>query len=308
MPNTLAHIGAQLPLTRAVFKNVDPRWVAFGLLIPDLPWIFQRLIHMTLPHAPVIDVRAYMVVMSTPLFCLLLSAGISLLVQNSAIVFGILTLESLLHEFLDCFQQKGGVGIPFFGPFDWSSYSWPIFPMDGWISTLLTIAGILSLTLVFSGKTRYPGPVLFESRGLAWRISISIMFLGIYSIGPLLFAEAAIQGNVHDLAVWRGDIPRSGMQIHFDRANYTPGPVSGEGGITDDFNQVPIRILGINESKPVLVSTIATFSDPNTLTVEDYVVHPPGRRFWYTIAGLLGVLAIWAFPLFRKPADLQRED
>lgn len=299
MPNTLAHIGAQLPITRAVSRKVDPRWVALGLLVPDLPWIFQRLIHLVHPAAPVIDVRAYVVVMSTPVFCILLSAFFSLLVRNSAIVFAVLTLESLFHEFLDCFQAKGGVGVPFLGPFNWTSFSWPAFPMDGWVSNLLTLSGVVMVLLLLLGKWKYPTTIRPARSGWHWRTPLVATFLASYCIAPLAFKEAAIRGNVHDLAVWRGDLPRTGMQIHFDRANYVPGATPGEGGITDDFNEQPIRIIGIEEDQPSLVSTVATFADDSTLFVTDYVVHPPGRRFWYSIVGLVGVFLIWLIPLFR---------
>lgn len=299
MPNTLAHIGAQLPVTRAVSSKVDPRWVALGLLIPDLPWIFQRLIHLVFPQAPAIDIRAYVVVMSTPIFCMLLSAGISLLVKNSALVFAILAVESLLHEFLDCFQEKGGVGVPLLGPINWTSFSWPAFPMDGWISNLLTLSGALVILLLLLGKWKYPTTIRPARTGWQWRAPVVILFLASYIIGPMAFKEAAIRGNVHDLAVWRGDLPRMGMQIHFDRANYVPGSKPGESGITDNFNEDPIRIIGIQEEQPSLISTIATFSDEETLIADDYVVHPPGRRFWYTITGLIGVGLIWLIPLFR---------
>jgi len=77
MPNTLAHIGAQLPLFQRLMPAADPRWIALGLLIPDLLWILQRILISTTTLDPV-QVRAYVVSMSAPFFYLLLSAAISL--------------------------------------------------------------------------------------------------------------------------------------------------------------------------------------------------------------------------------------
>ncbi len=298
MPNTLAHIGAQLPATQWIFRKADPRWAALGLLIPDLPWIFQRIIHIVAQDAPVIDVRAYVVVMSTPIFCLILSGAIALLFKGSRWVFFFLSINCIAHELLDAIQEKGGVGVPFFGPVHWQSYSWPVFPMDGWISTLLTVLGAITLIWVIVGKLKFPG-IAFQENLTKARLWISTVLLMVYTIGPWFFMQAAIDGNVHDLKVWSGTIPRTGMQIHFDRANFHPGKEGLAGGITDNFNSEPIRIEGIESDVPVLISTIATFKNETTLVAGDYVVHPKGKRFWYTIAGLIGVGTLWIYPLIR---------
>ena len=303
MPNTLAHIGAQLPLTRILFSKVDPRWVTLGLLIPDLPWIYQRLVLYFLPTVSPIDVRAFVVVMSTPLFCMLFSAAIALLFRGSRWIFILLSLQCLLHLLLDCIQEKGGVGVPFFGPFDWQSFSWPLFPMDGWISTLLTCAGGCCILWLLRGKL--PNSTLgFPGYRIRWRILGSTILVLIYTLAPLALMQNAVEANVHDLKLWSGSMPRTGMQAHFDRANFIPGPIVGVGEIQDVFNPEPIPIMGIDLQQRALISTIATFKDETTLVAGDYVIHPTGRRFWFTIAGLAGVALFWIYPCLKKIPDI----
>ena len=43
MPNTLAHLGVGGVLTRSLVPDADLRWVYIGCVIPDVPWILQRV-------------------------------------------------------------------------------------------------------------------------------------------------------------------------------------------------------------------------------------------------------------------------
>ena len=59
MPNTLAHLGVQGFITHAAIKDAEPKWIAFGCLIPDLPWILQRAIAVLLPQVDGYELRLY---------------------------------------------------------------------------------------------------------------------------------------------------------------------------------------------------------------------------------------------------------
>ena len=44
MPNTLAHLCVQGIATRSLIKDADLKWIYTGCVIPDVPWILQRVI------------------------------------------------------------------------------------------------------------------------------------------------------------------------------------------------------------------------------------------------------------------------
>ena len=295
MPNTLAHIGAQFPISRGISRSWDPRWIALGLLLPDVPWILQRIALIALPFLSPITVRSYVVVLSTPLFCAVIAACIALCFENGRTIFRILFFQSLLHLVFDAFQQKGGVGVHFLAPFSWHAFSFPAYSMNGWLTHLLTLSGLIILILLLAGKIRFPKldrPLLNQPR----RIVPAILLLAIYSLGPLLLRHQVIDANVHDLKTWKGDGPRTGVTVHFDRAHYFPGD---PGSIQDDFNPVPIPIIGVELPRESTISTEAVFINEDTLWTATYVVHPRGERLTYTLLGLIGILLFWGYPVFK---------
>lgn len=296
MPNTLAHIGIQLPLGKAINRKWDPRWIALGLLIPDLPWILQRIIDGLLPQISPISLRAYVVAMTTPLFCLFLCASIALLFRGAKSIFTILAVQSILHLLLDAAQEKGGVGIPFIAPFSWESYSFPLFSMHGWVSTLLTFSGIIFLILTLTGKLHFSKLDSFNFKK-SIRISASALMFLIYIIAPFALSKQVIENNVHDLKTLSGDISRIGKSVHFDRAQFIPGKPAT---LQDQRVATPVPIIGINLHQPATISTTAVFVDERTLQTESYIIHPSGLRFSYTLFGLLGVMILWIYPLLKK--------
>ena len=47
MPNTLGHLGVQGFATRCLYKDAHLGWVYVGCVLPDFPWIVQRLVMAT---------------------------------------------------------------------------------------------------------------------------------------------------------------------------------------------------------------------------------------------------------------------
>ena len=294
MPNTLAHIGVQLPLFRRLMPAADPRWIVLGLLIPDLPWILQRILISTTTLDPV-QVRAYVVSMSAPFFCLLLSAAISLPFRRRWQVFGILSVHCVLHLVLDSLQDKAHLGVLFLAPLHWQTYQWELFSMDGWVSILLTLLGALTLLSGFWGGLKFPGIALdAHCRMRTWFTSLLLAITYLWL--PVFCMETVIASNVHDLRVWDGSEQRTGQVVHFDRAWYAPGTEVGIGSIRSAVSRDPVAIEGIHQSEPALVSTTAIFRDEETLLAGEVTVHPPQRRFYTTLLGLLGILWIWLLP------------
>ena len=106
MPNTLAHIGLQAIVTRAVFRGADLKWVYLGVVIPDLPWILRRAEGVFLPNISAYDARLYATVQSTLVLSLVLCAALACFPIRWRAVFAILALGSLMHLLLDSLQEK----------------------------------------------------------------------------------------------------------------------------------------------------------------------------------------------------------
>ena len=70
MPNTLIHIGVQGLIYRTLSKEFDLRYVLLACVIPDLPWIMQRLVRAVAPGVDRIDLVLYSGVQSSLFFCL----------------------------------------------------------------------------------------------------------------------------------------------------------------------------------------------------------------------------------------------
>ena len=57
MPNTLAHMGVARLTSLALFRDADAKWIYIGCVIPDIPWIIQRLVASILPGTNLLDLR-----------------------------------------------------------------------------------------------------------------------------------------------------------------------------------------------------------------------------------------------------------
>ena len=73
MPNTLAHFGIQGVATRMIIRNADLKWIIFGTIIPDIPWITNRILLTIVPSIDPINLRVYVIAQSSLFFCLILS-------------------------------------------------------------------------------------------------------------------------------------------------------------------------------------------------------------------------------------------
>ncbi len=65
MPNTLAHLGVQGLTTRSLLKDADYKWIYLGCIIPDLPWILQRIVMYVYPGIDPYDLRLFVIIQST---------------------------------------------------------------------------------------------------------------------------------------------------------------------------------------------------------------------------------------------------
>ena len=119
MPNTLVHLGIQGLGNRLVSTRIDLKWVFLGCIIPDLPWIFRRVIIGLNSAIDRYDVLLYSAVQASLLFCLLLALACALVSEKPRLVFAILAVNSLIHLLLDAVEIKWGNGVLLLAPLNW---------------------------------------------------------------------------------------------------------------------------------------------------------------------------------------------
>jgi len=113
MPNTIAHFAINGLLTRAVISHADFKWIYLGCVIPDLPWILQRVVQSLPMPINLYDLRAYCVAQSSLILCLVICGAFSMLAKQRSKVFGILAMGCALHLLLDALQVKWANGVHF---------------------------------------------------------------------------------------------------------------------------------------------------------------------------------------------------
>ena len=137
MPNTLLHLAVQGPISRALFRKADLKWVFAGLIIPDLPWILQRVLRRLSLEPDIYNLKLYGIVQSSFFFCVLLAAGLAMLSASFWKTWALMAFNSGLHLLLDALEQKGGNGVCFFAHASWRMTDWDLLPAEGPVMALL---------------------------------------------------------------------------------------------------------------------------------------------------------------------------
>lgn len=292
MPNTLAHIGAQGWMGRAVFKRADLPWILLGLTVPDLPWMLQRLIRGLFPGIDPYDLRAYVIVQASFFGCLLLCGAVSIIAQDTKRVFFVVSVNALFHLLLDAAQTKWADGVHLFAPFSWKPICFGWFWLEDWLGLTLTAAGavFIAFSCRFLPKTR-PGfrwkPV---QRPLA-----ALLFLGAYFAAPVWLQDGPYHADNHFIRTLADRADRAGKTVEFDRNKLQS---TSEGMVLKTFFGEEIRLTGNLPNAPGILSLKGRFTDPQSLEVEQFHFHTPFRD-WFSYAGLAWLLFFWVVLFFR---------
>lgn len=296
MPNTLAHLGAQAILTRAAIPGADLKWVWAGCILPDLPWILQRLVEGRIPGLMAFDLRLYAVVQSS-LFVTLLGAGaLSLLSRRPGRTFATLALGAVLHLLLDATETKWANGALIFAPISWELLSFGFYWPDSWTSHLLTLLGAAHVAHA-AWKSRRLRPALVP---LPRYGTLAAGLCAVYMLLPLAFLERAAAEDLHHVATLRGDVARSGRPIEIDRGQVLAADAAGAVIRPGTGPSLAVIAAGLGDARTVSVR--GRFVDHDTIRATALHVHAAGQRDRLTIAGLLIVLAWWVVWAWRAGA------
>ena len=290
MPNTLAHIGIQSLATRSIIKNADFKWILIGCIIPDVPWILQKLILVAF-KVDIYDLRLYATVQASFFFCIILSFLLATFAKGYWRVFIILSINSFLHLILDSLQTKWANGVHLFAPFNWQLINFGLFWPENIVTYILTAFGFLYFWM------KWPDSVKSKTE-LAFRPVPIIIILSIYVCLPFLFLSGPEDADNHYVKTLRSIETREGKYIEVDRAGYI---INNKKNILSTYANEKIEVEGIKEtSSKNNVSIQGTFIHHKLIKVSNYHTHYATFRDIASYAGLFLVLLYWFCNILNK--------
>ena len=291
MPNTLIHIAIQTPISRTISPKTEIPWLLVGAIIPDIPWIFQRILLAANIADPYL-VKLYFTAQASLLFSLLLCLTVSTFAHQTMKIFIVLAVNSLLHLLLDATQVKWGTSVHLLAPLNWQTINFGVVWPENILGYIITFAGLCFLCLQWR-NIQQEGVTFNRSP----RISIAAVSMLFYLALPFTTLNSLETSNSNYLKTLRNHDARPGQQIEIDRSYY-----SKENDEIILFSGEPIRLTGVTPPHSGIISIKGIFISPDLLDIQDYHIHNNYRD----IASMIGLgfsLAIWIYLLFKKVYD-----
>lgn len=280
MPNTLAHFGVQGFLGHRFFPWSDPKWILLGCIIPDVPWIFQRIGQALPLPLDLYDLRLYAICQASLLGCVLLSGALAFLSAHPKKVFVILALNSLGHLLLDSTQLKWANGVHLFAPFSWELWNLGWYWPESVVTYVLTALGLAYLVKTWRVAVDQP---LIPSHPTKRASLVAGLCLAGYFIFPLAVMSGAEQSDSHFVKTLRQTEKRVGRLVEFDRVSYLK---KDSGDVIRTMAKEQLRVVSGHLPHSALVSMKGRFSSQDSLDVVDLHVHASWFR---DVASLLGL-------------------
>lgn len=290
MPNTLAHIGIQGPLNSLLLKGINPQWMLLGCVIPDIPWITQRILTLV-PGIEPITLRLYSLNQASLFFCLFLAAALALAGSRPLPIFLLLSLNSFLHLLIDATQIKWANGVQLLVPFSWSLLRFDWFWPEHRVYLAATVGGLLFLALSWR---KMAATDLQIGQPPAGKKAIILCLLLCYSAGPFLFFQQALEADNHFCQTLTNREERIGKEIELDRV-----PFSAADKKVRAFTKELLTLQGPLPETSGPLSVQGYFVDPTTIQVTAYHQHNQYRAMAASL-GLLLIAALWAHCLIRR--------
>jgi hypothetical protein len=285
MPNTLAHFAIQAAASRSVTRPPLWPWVAIGCVIPDLPWILQRIVRATGLAIDPWDLRLYVTVQASLALCLILSAAIAALTPMPRRVFALLAANSGLHLLLDASETKWGNGVNLLAPFDWALVNFGWYWTDHPAVYLVSAAGLGAAVWTIAQTPRQS--IRLTGRP-AWLLTGMALLLG-YFIVPAVLLDGPAAADVHYVSTLRTAGNRPNQRIELDRARIDRSP---EGPRARLLNGEAVLLAGKLPENGGSYSLRGRFTDSVTIEVEALHAHPPAARDAFSYLGLALLLMV----------------
>lgn len=294
MPNTLVHLCVQKPASRILIRDADFKWIALGCIIPDIPWVLQRIILIALPGVNLIDLRIYVVIQASLFFCLFFCLALSLLSTSPGRIFLLLSLNSFLHLLLDALQTKWANGVHFFAPISWQVTNFSFFWPESRVTLILTLLG-LGVMIIYGAKD-WKKRVWITTKQKNWMAAALLIVA--YFLFPFLMFHGPEKENNHYVATLRNTEERPGKYIEFDRVRFRSRDKT-----IYVFSGEKLYLHGNIPQKDALLSLQGNFSGKKNIQVATFHVHSPLRDI-ASMIGLTGVMFIWLLAIGRKNITL----
>ncbi len=291
MPNTLAHFAVHGLITRRLIPKADLPWVYFGCIIPDLPWIGQRLAKSLLPDLDVVAIRLYAINQASLFISLLLCGGLALLTDSSRRVFAILGLGTLLHLLLDACQIKWGNGVSFIVPLDWRLIRFDLFWPESPTNSLLTIGGLVYFGATL--RTAVSFDPLFSPNRRQWGLAAALLVC--YVTLPGLWLQATVDADNHFVRTLDGSGNNAGKIFEIDRSVYR---ATADGGYLENLTGKELAIPRLEVADGAQISVRGRILGAGRAEVIEFYVHRNHFRDGATILGLGLVTLLWLWCLF----------
>ena len=287
MPNSLAHIGLGGPATRLLLKDADVKWILVGCILPDVPWILQRVVHAIAPAIDPYSLLFYVTIQGSLAFCLLLGAALAALSSRFGRTWTILGLNSLLHLLLDACEIKWASGVHLFAPFSWKFLSFGIFWLEGPVVYSLTILGLVFIVATWRRAVATPPDLSFRCRMC---VTMSAVFLTAYLVLPFVFLRGPQRADNHFAGTLLARSERPGRYVEFDRAIYVPGAT---GDVLRIFSGEELQIEGVTNRQPSAISIRGTFVGESRVRAIEYRLNSNGFRNGASQLTLFLVALLW---------------
>jgi hypothetical protein len=288
VPNTLIHIAIQAPISRTVFPKIEIPWILAGAIIPDIPWIFQRILNAAQITDP-FQIRLYFTIQASLAFCLLLSLAASVFSRKPLPLFLLLAGNCLMHLLLDSLQIKWGNGVHLLAPFSWQTTQlgliWPEHILGYGASLLGLVYLAVKLKTIFREGLAFNLP----SR---WKTAIIAVLL--YALLPLMFMNQLEQSNANYLRTLRDNGERNGKSVELDRSYY-----SKENATVTTFSGESLAVTGALPEQSGAISLKGQFVGEKKLRSMEFYAHNNYRDHASKL-GLLLSLLLWLSLLLNK--------
>jgi len=291
MPNTLVHLGINGLVTRTLIKKSDLFLIYIGSVIPDFPWIIQRLVSWLNPNVNNYDLRLYSIVLASLLFSIILSFGLANLFINSKRTFIIFSAGSLIHLLLDSFETKWGNGVHFFSPFTWELVNFRFFWPEDIIIYCATGFGLLFMVL--NWRETLSTSITFSNK-VQKNILVFIFCIIIYFFLPLLFMNSAESVDNHFVKTLRNEEYRIGKYFETDRGFFINSPVRDK--FRTPFDE-ELKVANLNLSSSEKMSIRAKFISKDEIQIIEYHIHH--NRDLFSYAGLFLLLILFITSMFK---------
>lgn len=291
MPNTLAHLGVQALGTRFAARDVDPKLVYLGCLIPDIPWIIQRVIRWAITDIDGIFLRAYVDVQASMFGIALLAGTFATLSARHWRVFSVLVGNGLLHLLLDATQIKWGNGVHLLAPFSWELTSFNLYWPESTITYVLT--GFGAVFFAATWRTAISRRISVARAGKL-RVFLFVLLSASYFGTPVLLMDGPLGANNHSLQTLQRAHGRVGKYVEIDRGTYLPG----QGKLVTHTGDT-LLVTGLSRTSTASLSIRGIFVTNDQVRILQSHEHGPFRDT-ASFVGIILVTALWTLSLIKR--------